>query len=287
MRKYRLILLPLILFSLIVLTTSCTQGASDSVSVSTLSAVAEDETQAAVISDMIDNELDTYVSDSTLSIYKDSVVSHAVTRVTAGPVITIDKPDTLYPKTFTLDYGSAGTTVANGNKLKGKIIVVVNKKMKLINSSRSVTLVGFSSNGTVYAGSKTVTYKGINASLFSYWNVSNKASITRVDGTSVVWNSERVREWVGNNNTPLVYSDDIYALSGSSTGTDSKGNAYNLVIRNNYPLVIWGHYPFYLAGLTSLSINNGTMVIDYGDGTVDKKTTTLVNGESGDYTFLY
>ena len=285
MKNYRFLLILIVTAGLIMLSASCNQGVTDSVSVSTLTATATDEIQAALISDDIDNELDTYVCDSVLKKYTDSTATHALTFATSGPTITIDKPDTLYPKTFTLDYGTTGITVPNGNVLKGKINVIVNNKMKLKNSVRTVTWVDLSENGIVVKGSKSSTYKGVDAAKQPFWSVNNDLAITRTDGAVVTWKSDRLRYLSGNNATPLVYSDDIYSITGSSDGVDSRGTTYNLVIRSNYPLVIGSNWPFYAYGLTSLSIKNGTVVLDYGDGIKDKNVTLLVNGDLSDYTF--
>ena len=272
------------LFGLSVLATSCIQTVTESVSVPVLTGIAEDETQAALISDDIDNELDTYVSDSFLNQYIDSTATTIVTIKTAGPTITIDKPDILYPKTFTLDYGTTGTTLANGNIVKGKIIAIVNTRMILKNSTRTISLVNFSENGNIIKGSKKITYLRNSAQL-PYWSISVKDTITRKEGSKIYWNSNRQRVLSGNNGTPLIYSDDIYSISGTSQGVSANGTSFVLEIRNNYPLVIGGNWPFYIKGITSLTIKNGNIAIDYGVGSKDKTATVIVNGESSTYTF--
>ena len=284
MKKNRFLLISTIVTGLIFLASSCTQGVTDSVSVAVLTATASDEVKVALISDDIDNELDAYVSDSILVHYKDSTITHSVTFTTGGPAVTIDRPDTLYPKTFTLDYGTIGITVANGNVLKGKITAVVNDKMKLKNSLRIVTFTDFFENGNAIAGSKTLTYKGLNTKSLPYWNVSNDLTQTTPGGV-ITWKSDRLRIKSGNNATKQIYTDDIYSITGSTTGVDSKGTAYSLIIRNNYPLVIGGNWPIYVKGITSLNIKNGTMVLDYGTGNKDSLATVLVNGETSTYKF--
>ena len=286
MKTSNFLFIPVFLFGLTVLTTSCIQTVTESVSVPTLTGIAEDETQAALISDDIDNELDTYVSDSFLNNYIDSTSTKILTIKTAGPTITIDKPNTVYPKTFTLDYGTTGTTLANGNILKGKIIAFVKTRMKLKNSTRTISLVNFSENGNTIKGSKKITYL-IKSAQLPYWLISVKDTITRTDGSKIFWNSNRQRVLSGNNGTPLIYSDDIYSISGSSQGVSANGTPFVLEIRNNYPLVIGGNWPFYIRGLTSLTIKNGNIAIDYGIGTTDKTATVIVNGETSTYTFKY
>ena len=286
MRTSNFLFIPAFVFGLTILATSCIQTVTESVSVTALTGVAEDETQAALISDDIDNELDTYVSESFLNQYIDTTATTILTIKTAGPTITIDKPDILYPKTFTLDYGTTGTTLANGNIVKGKIIALVNTRMNLKNSTRTISLVGFSENGNTIKGSKTITYLRNSAQL-PYWSISVKDTVTRKDGSKIFWTSNRQRVLSGNNGTPLIYSDNIYSISGTSQGVSANGTPFGLEIRNNYPLVIGGNWPFYIKGITSLTIKNGNIAIDYGVGTKDKNATVIVNGETSTYKFQY
>ena len=285
MRKNKVVLIAGWVFGLTILIPSCTQPVSESVSLAALTSTVVDETRAALISDDIDNELDTYVSDSVLNIYKNPQATVAVPFLTSGPVITINKPDTLYPKIFTIDYGTTGVTLANGNILKGKIIAFVDTKMKLKNSSRIISFVNFSENGNSFKGLKTLTYMGDGTTKLPTWNVSNKDTITGADGTKIIWNSERTRVRSGINNTPQLYSDDYYSISGNSNGIDSKGVVFDMVIRNNYPLLIGGNYPFYVKGLISVTISKGNVVVDFGNGTKEKNSTLLLNGVSTAFTF--
>jgi len=285
MTKNNFLLIAGCTFGLTILTPSCTQPVSESVSLAALTSTVVDENRAALISDDIDNELDTYVSDSVLNTYKNPQAKDPVTFSTLGPVITINKPDTLYPKIFTLDYGTSGVTLANGNILKGKIIAFVDTKMKLKNSSRIISFVSFSENGNAFKGSKTLTYMGDSNTKPATWNVSNKDTITGLDGAKIIWNSERIRVRSGLNGTPLLYSDDYFSISGKSNGVDSKGVVFDMQIRNNYPLLIGGNYPFYVKGLISVTISKGNVVVDFGKGTKDKNSTLLVNGVSSEFVF--
>jgi hypothetical protein len=159
--------------------------------------------------------------------------------------------------------------------------------MKLKNSTRTISLIGFSENGNSMNGSKTITYLGINSAQHPYWSISVKDTVTRADGSKILWSSNRQRVLSGNNGTPLIYSDDIYSISGTSEGVSANGTPFGLEIRNNYPLVIGGNWPFYIRGISSLTIKNGNIAIDYGNGTEDKTATVIVNGETSIYTFQH
>jgi len=283
MRKTNLLAMVVIAFGVANLTTSCSNE-STSATASSLTATANDESQSASISDDVDNEVDNYVTASAGNSYM-AVKSMFETSGQSGPVITIDKPDsTNFPKTFTIDYGTAGFTGKHGNILTGKIIVVISNKMWIAGSSRTITLVNFTVNGNSVKGTKVFTYKGLKSNLHPYWSISVKDTIVRTGDSTMVWNSERIRERMDNNETPLIYWDDNYSISGTSNGINAKGVAYTAVIDANNPLQIGGLWPFFTKGTITITSANKTVVIDYGDGTKDRLATATVDGVTKTFT---
>jgi hypothetical protein len=286
MGKRNVLAMLVIAFGVANLTTSCSSdSASASATATTLTATASDESQSAAISDNVDNEVDNYVTATTVNGYKASAPAFIGSVLVTGPTITLDKPDsTNFPKTFTIDYGTTGITGVRGDTIKGKIIVVVSNKMTLKGSSRTIAFDNFSINGNVITGTKTYTYNGLNATLHPTWTSSVKDTVTRADGTTLVWNSERTRERVDNNGTPLVYWDDNYSITGGSNGINAKGVAYTSVIDSQNPLLIGGGWPFFTKGTVTITTASKTVVIDYGDGTKDRKATATVDGVTKTFT---
>ena len=282
MKKCNVLAMAIIAFGVANLTTSCSSDSSSSAaataSATTVTATASDETQAAVYSDDVDNEVDNYVTTSAVNGYKAPAMI-GTDLLATGPVITVNKPDSInFPKTFTIDYGTTGITGKRGNVLKGEIIIVISNKMSVAGSSRTITFNNFSINGNAVKGMKVYTYEGLKSNSHPYWNISVKDTITRTNDTTVVWNCERVRERINDNGTPLIYWDDNYSVSGTSNGINAKGVAYSSVIDANNPLQIGGGWPFFTKGIITITSANKTVVIDYGDGTKDNKATATVNG---------
>lgn len=285
MKKKNVLAMVVIAFGVANFTTSCSSSSSSqspdaSATVTALSATASDETQSASISDNVDNEVDNYVTFSAINAYKAPALL-GIESVNV-PTITVDKPDsTSFPKKFTINYGTTGIIGVRGDTIKGEIIVVVSNKMTIEGSSRTMTYRNFSINGNAIAGSKVYTYNGLTG-IHPSWTSNVNDTITREDGAILIWHSIRTRERMDNNGTPLIYWDDNYSITGGSNGVNAKGIAFTSVI--NTPLEIGGGWPFFTKGILTITTATKTVVIDYGDGTKDRKATATVNGVTHTFT---
>lgn len=285
MKTRKLLPILAVVFGLTAFTTSCTQIENITASTEAIAITAGDEAQAATLSDDITNEVDNYVNTSSFIGYLSAVRAVSAAEQATGPTITVDKKDSVnFPKTITIDYGTTGITGKRGNILKGKIIVVVSNKMWIANSSRTITFVDFSINDNAIRGYKNLTYKGLNADKNPYWTISVKDTMDRADKSTIIWNSERTRTRIDNNNTSLIFWDDHYSITGTSNGVNAKGIAYTMVIDNANPLIIGGLWPFFTKGTVTITTENKTAIIDYGDGTLDNKATVNVNGVTKEIT---
>ena len=270
MKRVNFMAIIAIAFGLTAMVTSCTNDAAAG-SDASLTATATDETQASNVSDEVVSSADEYVANFEYAGFKvknkDSVI------------ITVDRPDsTSFPKVITIDFGTTGFKGKRGNVLKGKIIITVSNRMIVANSTRTITFSHFFINDNAVKGSKTVTFMGLNADANPYWTISAHDTITRVDGNVVIWNTERTRTRINNNNTPFFFWDDTYSLKGTSNGVNAKGKAYTMVITENNPLIIDGVFPYFTKGTVTITSENKTVLVDYGDGTKDAKATATVNG---------
>jgi len=283
MKKTNVLAMAVIAFGIAYFTTSCTSSSPEaSATVTALTATASDETQSASISENVDNEVDNYVTNVAVNGYKAPAIMGS--ELVGGPIITVDKPDsTNFPKTFTINYGTSGIIGVRGDTIKGEIIVVVSNKMWMAGSSRTITFINFSINGNSIAGSKVYTYNGLTG-IHPTWTSNVNDTITREDGTTLIWHSLRTRERLNDNGTPLIYYDDNYSISGGSTGVDAKGVAYTSVIDPNNPLLIGGGWPFFTKGTVTITTASKTVVIDYGNGAKDRKATATVNGVTKTFT---
>jgi len=251
-----------------------------------LSATAVDEAQASSVSDQIIGTADDYVVAFEANGYQQVSAAQKVGSVstTDTVIITIDKTGlTLFPKKMCIDFGTAGFTDKRGNVLKGKIYLTISNRMNVAGSSRKFEFSDFFVNDNAVKGSKTVTYNGEVAGKLS-WSIVARDTIVRVDGTTVLWNSDRTRTRVADNGTPLIYWDDTYAITGTSNGVNAKGVAYTMEIDATKPLTIVGGWKYFVSGAVLISSEKRTAVLDYGDGTKDAKATVTINGVTKEIT---
>lgn len=250
-------------------------------------ATSSDEAQMAKMSDEITAETDIYISglESNGYLASSQVKGLEVNGLSTHPTVTIDKPDsTRFPKVITIDFGTTGTINQRGDTIKGKLIVTITGKMFVTNSTRSIQFDNFSINEKAIAGTKSVTYKGLNNDKNPYWTISADLSFSFTDGKIKSWKSDRIRERISINNTPKIAWDDIYSIKGTTTGVNIKGNSYSIVIDNNNPLILMGGFPYFVKGSATTTIKSKVAVIDYGDGTKDNKATVTIDGVTKEIT---
>jgi len=245
-----------------------------------LSATASDEAQASNVNDQVISVADDYANAVDVNGYSQpSAIKGEMGMSTVDSVIIqIDKPGlTVFPKKMSIDFGTTGFTDKRGNVLKGKIYLTISNRMSVTGSYRKVEYSNFFINDNAVKGSKTVTYNGDPGSKPT-WSIVAKDTIIRTDGTTVIWNSERTRTRTSNNGTPLIYWDDIYTITGSSSGINAKGVAYTMQIDATKPLTTVGGFKFFVSGAVLITSDKRTALLDYGDGTKDAKATVTING---------
>lgn len=289
MKRVNLLAILAVSFSLTIF-VSCTSDLTSATDAS-LTATAIDEGQASSINDQVVSSADDYLNNLDASGYQ--AVSSAVNSnpektsikiVVDSVTITVDRVGLNdYPKNICIDFGT-GVTVKRGNVLKGKIYITVSGKMSVQGSSRTFQFSDFYVNDNAVKGSKVVTYMGLNADTQPYWTISANDTITRVDGKQVIWNSQRVRTRIDNNSTPLIYWDDIYSITGSSSGVNAKGVAYTMTIEDSNPLIMSKDYKYFVKGTVVITTDNKTVTVDYGDGTKDNIATATINGVTKQFT---
>ncbi len=279
MKKRSFFALLVIAASFALLGTSCTNENNVATDAS-LSTTATDEAQAASLSDVVLSTADTYVNTLADNGYTILMAVKGENQLT-GPTITIDTPDSLnFPKTITIDFGTTGFIDSRGDTLKGKIIINISEKLWKSGATKTIKPLDFYVNGNNIKGSKSIVNNGLNAAKNPSMTVSVSDTIVRVDKSTIIRNSTRTRERIDTNGTPKLFWDDKYSITGSTTGVNAKGVAYTVEITS--PLIIYNNYPYFVQGTVSTTTQTRTAVLDYGDGTKDRKATLTINGVAKD-----
>ena len=241
-------------------------------------AVAEDDALAENLFDDIfdvalaaEQLIDGQIFNETL---KSSVVSDSC------PNVTVDHPDsTFWPKVITIDWGD-GCTGFYEQTRSGKIIIQVTGRYRTEGTSRTITLENYYINDIHIEGTKTVTNDGENESGNICYSVElTGGRITTPDSIVITRESVRTREWVGGSDTWWNIWDDVYFITGQTTGTNFRGVAYSRTIVN--PLEWAATCRFIKSGSIDIIVGeNDPITLNFGDGECDNEATVSRNGET-------
>lgn len=199
---------------------------------------------------------------------------------TSTPCATISVTPTnnTWPKTITIDYGS-GCINTNGVARQGQIIVTLSGPLTATTSAMTATFSNYVVNGTSIVGTRVTTKSRNTSGNLIFSHVSTIHLINASLSLNVTHNSTRVFEWITGADTPSRL-DDIFSITGSGSGTNSRGNSFTTLITK--PLIKKVICPFIVSGTIQVTEtpSNWIRVLDYGDGTCDNLATITINGVS-------
>ena len=202
-----------------------------------------------------------------------------VSRIPAfGIVLT---PGTAVTKT--IDFGTTGCPMANGNVLKGKIIITFTYNPGATSHTINYEFVDFYHNAIKITGSKSFT-RTMSGGEFSHPIVVMNVDLTATfpDGRVFRRVGTRTREiTVGFGNDDL--SDNVYQVTGNWTTTFPNSSVLNSTITS--PLIVKMscsevHKPLLVQGVITYLRNTHTATLDFGDGACDNLAVFTINGNS-------
>jgi len=228
-------------------------------------------TNAKVYSDALYDD----VSMEVLQVNTESGLSaQASVNTQTCAIVTISPNDATWPKTVTIDYGTAGCTGANGYTRKGKIIYTLNKKLLTTGAVLTASFDNYSVNGYKLEGTYTITNNGSSAGL----NVTIVLANGKVTyPTGVVYTKVSNTTWVQAAGIgSLTALDDEYYVTGNGS-ISSAGNTLTAASAGNlYRTVLC---PNTVSGVLNLNYNNITGTLDFGFGDCDKTAVLTVAGK--------
>jgi len=196
------------------------------------------------------------------------------------PNVTVNHPDsTFWPKIITIDYGDGCTGLYEQTR-SGKIIIQVTGRYRVSGTSRTITLENYYINGIHVEGIKTVTNDGENDDGNICYSIElTGGRITTPDSIVITRESVRTREWVGGSETLWNIWDDVYFITGQTTGTNFRGVAYSRTIIT--PLEWAATCRFIKSGSIDIAVGeNDPITLDFGNGECDNEATVSRNGET-------
>ncbi len=165
-----------------------------------------------------------------------------------------------------VDFGLTDCTCNDTKKRRGKINIEYVGKVGLEGSEAIYEPENYFINGYGVSGKKTIKI----IEKFTHSIQVENGKVTKPDGSSITWISNRIRKMVSGYDTPLNFLDDSYEISGNSSGENSEGKSYSFMTES--PLVKSIGCQWIKSGkLTIKREGKRDAIIDYGDGTCDDK----------------
>ncbi|PKB16049.1 hypothetical protein [Flavobacterium sp. 5] len=175
--------------------------------------------------------------------------------------------------TGTIDFGTEGCTLENGNVLKGKIILSFSGNFSTSEQTITYTLDGFYHNGIKIQGSKTITRSlkstDLLATIHPVFACTIDMTVTFEDGSIYTRTGNRTRELVEGYDTKANWQDNVYLVTGSENTSKPNGDTWSNTITTPLRYEMTCKKPFPVSG-TVLKVKNGVeTLVDYGNGECD------------------
>lgn len=181
--------------------------------------------------------------------------------------------------TKTIDFGTVGCALSNGNVLKGKIIVTFTYHPTATLHTVNYEFVGFYHNAVLLEGNKTFTRAMSVATTSSPSHPIVTMNLDMIatfpNGKSYHRVGTRVREIVAGYDTALL-TDNVYNVTGNWTTTfPSTVIQYSSITT---PLVVKLNCGNIVQGVITSTRNGNTATLDYGNGDCDNLAVFTYNG---------
>ncbi|MCF6128343.1 hypothetical protein L1S35_01565 [Flavobacterium sp. AS60] len=189
--------------------------------------------------------------------------------------VTVDLTATTWTRTVVFD----NCTLPNGNVLDGTIIVSGSLNFDTPSHTISYTFVDFHHNNILIEGNRTVVRSmqstAAQGAVHPVANMSIDMTATFPNGNVYHRAGNRVRELIEGFDTPMVWADNVFSISGSWTTTFPAGTRTSTITT---PLRVRANCPYIVRGVVEIVRNDNTAVLDYGTGECDNQATLTING---------
>lgn len=185
--------------------------------------------------------------------------------------------------TKTIDFGTEGCALPNGNVLKGKITISFSSNFNTLTRSITCVFVGFSHNNKHIEGTRSIMQELKSTDLLATLHpVSTQIvdmTIT-VDGKVYNRTGTRVREMIEGFGTPYNWEDNAFLVTGHHTTKFPNGNEITSTIKTPLSFVMSCKLPFPVKGSVTIVKNDKEGLLDYGNGECDDLATITIAGVS-------
>lgn len=203
-----------------------------------------------------------------------------ITRVPAfGTAIT---PGTLVTKT--IDFGTTGCTLDNGNVVKGIIVISFVYNPSATTHTVTYTFNNFYHNAIKFNGTKdfsiTMTEETISSPSHPIVTMNMDLTATFPDGRVFTRVGQRIREIIEGYGT-ISWTDNVYKVTGSWTTTFPNTSLQTSTITT--PLIVKMscvavNKPLIVQGVITYQRGDRTATLDFGNGECDNTAVFTING---------
>jgi hypothetical protein len=235
------------------------------------------------ISNIVDEQLTSQDGVSGKMGQSATMFAPACTTITRVPAMGTT-PTVGQMVTKTIDFGTTGCTMPNGNVLKGKIILTFVYQPTATSHVITCTFNNFYHNLRKIDGTKTYTRTLTVATAASpshpIWVMNMNLTITLPDGRVLTRVGSRTGEIITGYSTPTDWTDNVYSVTGNWVTTFPNNNARTSTITS--PLLVkLPCVPTNSAlsqGIITFTRGTQTATLDYGNGACDNLAVFTYNG---------
>ncbi|MBT8256954.1 MAG: hypothetical protein KJO05_12650 [Bacteroidia bacterium] len=181
---------------------------------------------------------------------------------------------------ITIDFGSEGCLI-HGNLLKGQIVLTYTRNPEAQEVFITKSLVDFYFNNKNLVGGKTFLKELSNENGNPQFTKTAELTIIWPNGLQASRNGTKVREWIEGFDTPGLFSDNVFEITGNWSTTFINGNTHNyeVILPLRREVICF----YFVSGSIDVERTNFSGVFDYGEGDCDNMATfTFANGEEVD-----
>lgn len=184
-----------------------------------------------------------------------------------------------FPMKVITNFGS-GCTGKDGRVRKGAIITEYSGPMIIPGNTTSTRFEAYYIDSVKIAGTHKITNVS-TSNQRAFRNVVLAGLLVRANGDTTKWTSEKTLTQIEGNGTPLYPLDDIYNLTGGSTGYKKKGDKvfeWKTLIKE--PLVKKFTCHWFVKGIVTMKRNDLPLSeLNYGLGDCDNKAKLTINDQ--------
>lgn len=181
--------------------------------------------------------------------------------------------------TKTINFGTTGCTMPNGNILRGKIIVSFTYNPGALTHTITYRFDAFYHNALRFDGNSTFTRTLTAATPANATHpivtMTINMTVTFPNGNVATRVGTRTREIIEGFSSPSP-ADNIWRITGSWTTTFQNATTQTSTITT--PLIVKFSCPRIVKGVITLVRNSNTATLDYGNGDCDNLAILIING---------